>query len=77
MSTRLTPEREAEIRQFAAVIGTMIKPISQRAQMTLDLLAEIDALREENRELRTKAGMGAMQPKLPPLPAALRGTGEG
>jgi hypothetical protein len=49
MSTRLTPEREAEIRRIA--IGDPARGIPPRATSTLDLLAEIDALREERKVL--------------------------
>jgi hypothetical protein len=47
--TRLTPEREAEIRRIA--IGDPARGIPPRATSTLDLLAEIDALREERKVL--------------------------
>jgi hypothetical protein len=45
--TRLTPEREAEIREFAEAM---------EARMTLDLLSEIDALREERDQLKRQVG---------------------
>ena len=66
--TRLTPEREAEIRNLPEVLEMARKYVPgcgiEHQRDVYDLLAEIDALREENRKLRDNAGDG---PLLPPL----------
>lgn len=50
--TRLPPEREAEIRRLAATAGQFYSPPCFTKSDAADLLAEIDALREERDELK-------------------------
>lgn len=63
MTDRLTPEREAEIRGWLAVMGERkdIRYYGCHRDMT-DLLAELDALRADNARLQRKvAGLKAEQ----------------
>ncbi|MFK4869039.1 hypothetical protein ACI3K4_27875 [Streptomyces sp. CSMPJR101] len=63
MSDRLTPEREAEIRGWVAVMGVRkdIRYYGSHHNMT-DLLAELDALRADNAHLQHMvAGLKAQQ----------------